>query len=108
MLFRGPTAELGLLNQLHFLAIKPLAVNRTRHRDSDSLSPFSTVETKWLKYDHSKHTESCDVKLKAFHYLLVSFLGVKHAPYGSTTLDSIDELDMMSENAITFDGLSHG
>jgi hypothetical protein len=31
----------GLLNQLHFLAVKPLAVNITSHRDRDSLSPFA-------------------------------------------------------------------
>ena len=52
-------------------------------------------ETKWPKYDHLKHSDSRDVKFKAFHDLLVSFLGAKHASYGSTALVSIDESDMM-------------
>ena len=38
--------ELGLLNQLHFLAVKPLAVDRTSHRDRDSLSPFAMGENR--------------------------------------------------------------
>ena len=58
-------------------------------------SKGNSTETKWPKYDHQKHSESRDDKFKAFHDLLVSYLGAKHAPYGSTALVSIDESDMM-------------
>ena len=58
-------------------------------------SKSNSNETKWPKYDHQKHSDSRDVKFKAFTDLLVSFLGAKHAPHGSTALVSIDESDMM-------------
>ena len=58
-------------------------------------SKGNSTETKWPKYDHQKHSESRDDKFKAFHDLLGSYLGAKHAPYGSTALVSIDKSDMM-------------